>query len=93
MKVLKGGSAEVSTNRWHKFDIELDESDLQAIVIKNNIDGDKLSVIQKYQILKSYGEILVTMEFEAQGLNGDVSAKLLSAQLTQMLNNLPKVES
>lgn len=93
MKVLKGGSAEVSSNRWHKFDIELDESDLQAIVVKNNLAYDQLTVGMKYSILVKQAEILVTIQFESEGLNSEKSSRELIQEFTFFLNGLPKVES
>lgn len=91
MKILRGGSAEVKSNKWFKFDIELDESDLQAIVIKNDIDGEKLTVGQKYQVLVKQAELLTTIEMEGQGMLGDKSSRQLSADLKDFLSTLPKL--
>ncbi len=96
MKILKGGTAEVqkdSKNFWKKFDIELDESDLQAIVVKNNLDYDKLTVGAKYKLLVSQAEILVAIEFESDGLRGDKSSSELAQAFVDLLNSLPKVEN
>jgi hypothetical protein len=92
LKVLKGGSAEVAPNRWAKFDIELDESDLQAIVVKNNLDAEKLSVGQKYSILTKQAEILITHQMEREGLKGEKSSTDLILEFQQVVDNMPKVE-
>lgn len=92
MRVLRGGSAEVKPNNWYKFDIELDESDLQAILVKNNIDSTVLTVGQKYKIMSAQAEILVTLEFENQGLNSDQSANQLTVNFLDMLSRLQKVQ-
>ncbi len=96
MKILKGGTAEIELasgkNRWKKFDIELDESDLQAIVVKNNIDYDKLTVGMKYSILVKQAEILVTVEFESEGQAGEKSSRDLIQEFALFLNSMPKVE-
>lgn len=91
MKILKGGSAEVRPNRWAKFDIELDESDLQAIVVKNSIDGAKLTVGQKYQTLVKQADVLITVEMEGQGMVGDKSSTQLTADFKNYLATLPKL--
>lgn len=78
-------------NNWFKFDIELDESDLQAIVIKYGLDYDKLTVIDKYRLLKTQAELLTTVEMEQQGASGQVSARELSENLKNVISNLPKV--
>lgn len=83
MKILRGGSAEIKPNKWHKFDIELDESDLQAIVVKHNLDYSKLTVISKYKILVKQAEILVTAEMNSQGVQGEQSL----GELTESFNN------
>lgn len=83
MKILRGGSAEIKPNKWHKFDIELDESDLQAIVVKHNIDYSKLTVISKYKLLTWQAEILVTAEMNSQGVTGEKSI----GDLTEIFNN------
>ena len=83
MRILRGGSAEIKPNKWHKFDIELDESDLQAIVVKYSIDYDKLTVISKYKLLTWQAEILVTAEMNSQGVQGEKSL----GELTQIFNN------
>ena len=90
MKILKGGSAEVANNRWVKFDIELDESDLQAIVIKNGIDGSKLTVGQKYQTLVKQAEVLVTLQMEGEGMTGEKSSRELLEDFKAYVSSLPK---
>lgn len=89
MKILRGGSAEVAPNRWFKFDIELDESDLQALTVKHNLSG--LTVIQKYKLLVKQAELLTTIEMESQGLSGDKSAVTLKDEFDTLVESLPKV--
>lgn len=93
MKITKGGSAEVSPNRWHKFDVELDETDLQAIVVKYLLDYPQLTVGMKYSILVKQAEILVTIQFEAEGLKSNKSSRDLIQEFAFFLNSLPKVDS
>ncbi len=92
MKILKGGSAEVDNNKWRKFDVELDESDLQAIVMKFGIDSSKLSVGQKYLTMVKQAEILVAMDFETAGLTGEKSVRELTAEFLAYVETLPKAE-
>lgn len=92
MRVLRGGSTEVKSNTWFKFDIELDESDLQAIVVKNNIDYSKLTVGQKYQLLVTQAEILVTLQMESQGAEGEKTSRELVGQFNVLIERMPKVE-
>jgi len=93
LKILKGGSAEVKPNVWKKFDIELDESDLQAIVVKHNLDLSKMSVINKYQVLVKQADLLVTLQMESEGLSGEKSVETLSAEFRALIGQLPKVEA
>lgn len=91
MKILRGGSAEVRPTQWFKFDIELDESDLQALIVKHSLDGSNLTVIQKYKLLVKQAELLVTVEMEIQGLHGDKSSAELKQEFDTLINTLPKV--
>ena len=94
MKILKGGTAEVEKNGrnyWKKFDVELDESDLQAIVVKNSLNYDQLTVGMKYSILVKQAEVLIAIEFESDGLHGDKSSRDLVQEFTFFLDSLPKV--
>lgn len=93
MRVLRGGSAENANNRWVKFDIELDESDLQAEVIKHNLAGAELTVIQKYTLLVKLAELLVTVRMEALGVQGEESSQTLNKNYKEYISTLPKVES
>lgn len=90
MRVLRGGSAEVSNNKWFKFDIELDESDLQAIVIKNGLDLAKLTVGQKYQLLVTQAELLVTLQMESQDLTGQKSSRDILSEFNSLIEKMPK---
>lgn len=95
MKILKGGTAEINvegTSRWKKFDIELDESDLQAIVIKNKLDYDQLTVGMKYKILVMQAEILICVEFESVGLQGEKSVNQLTGEFFQFISTLPHTD-
>jgi hypothetical protein len=91
LRVLKGGSAEIKANQWYKFDIELDESDLQALSIKHNLAA--LTVIQKYKLLSKQAELLVTVDLEAQGSTGNKSSEKLMIELQTLIKELPKVEN
>lgn len=91
MKILRGGSAEVKPNNWFKFDIELDESDLQALVVKNNLDYAQLTVIAKYRLLVAQAELLTTVQMETQGAVGNDSASHLNDKLKALIESLPKV--
>ncbi len=91
MKILRGGSAEIRPNKWHKFDIELDEGDLQALVVKHGLAD--LTVIQKYKLLVKQAELLVTVEMEGQGVVGDKTSRDLMAELNSLVESLPKVEA
>lgn len=93
MRVLRGGSMETQSNKWFKFDIELDESDLQAIVIKNNLDYSKLTVGQKYQLLVGQAELLVTLQMEGQGAHGDKAAWQLAQEFSTLLEKMPHADS
>jgi len=91
MRVLRGGSAENSSNRWVKFDVELDESDMQAEVIKYNLDASKLTVLQKYSLLVKLAELLVTVRMEALGVVGAASSKDLNQSYVDYVATLPRV--
>lgn len=91
MKILRGGSAETRSGKWFKFDIELDESDFQALVIKNNLDADKISLLQKYQLLTTQAELLVTVEMNKQGVDSEESSTVLVKRLKDIINALPRV--
>jgi hypothetical protein len=91
VKILKGGSLEVERNKWQKFDIELDESDLQAIVVTNGIDSAKLTVVQKFTVLSKQAEILVTAQMESVGASGDRPLSQLVPEFKGYLASLPKV--
>ncbi len=93
MKVLRGGSAETSSNKWFKFDVELDENDLQAIAIQYSLDYGLLSVVQKYRILSKQAEILVSVEMEQAGLAGKVSSNSMVMAFKDFISTLPKVDS
>lgn len=91
MRILRGGSTEIRSNEWFKFDVELDESDLQALVIKHAIDYEKLTVIQKFQFLSLQAEIFVTAQMESRGASGETSLKNLQTNFENFIAKLPKV--
>jgi hypothetical protein len=88
VKVLRGGSAESSNNRWVKFDVELDESDIQANVVQYGLDYDALSVIQKYTMLVKQAELLVTVRMETLGVTGDRSSTELQQDFVAYIKKL-----
>lgn len=90
MKIVRGGSAENKDKRWVKFDIELDESDLQAETIQHNLAP--LTVIQKYTLLTKLAELLVTVRMETLGVGGADSSALNKAY-RDYVANLPKASA
>jgi hypothetical protein len=92
VRILRGGSAESTSGRWVKFDVELDESDIQAEVIKHNLAGRDLSVIQKYTLLVKLAELLVTVRMEALGVRGEQSSNDLNQSYKDYVASLPKAE-
>jgi hypothetical protein len=90
LRILRGGSAEVSTNKWVKFDVELDESDLQALAVKNGLALESLTVIQKFQLLVSQAELLVTVQMENLGAQGSDDVLTLKTRLKNLIATLPK---
>jgi hypothetical protein len=91
LRVLRGGSAEAASNRWVKFDIELDESDLQALVIQHGLDSEALTVVQKFSLLVKQAEFLVTVRMESLGVQGEQTAQDLSNNLDAYIKMLKKV--
>jgi hypothetical protein len=87
VKIVRGGSAENKDKRWVKFDIELDESDLQAETFQHNLA--RLTVIQKYTLLTKLAELLVTVRMETLGVGGADSSALNKAY-KDYVANLPK---
>lgn len=92
MIVLRGGSAETANGKWVKFDVTLDESDLQAEVIHNSLDLSAMTVIQKYSLLTKLAELLVTVRMEDLGAKGDKTASQLSQAYKNYLITLPKMK-
>jgi hypothetical protein len=92
VRILRGGSAETTSNRWVKFDVELDESDLQAEVIKYNLAGRDLTVIQKYTLLVKLAELLVTVRMEELGAKGGTSVAELNQAYKEYVSGLPRAE-
>lgn len=88
MRVLRGGSAENKSNRWVKFDVELDESDYQQLLVENGLDPSDLTVIQKFNLLVKYAELLVTVRMESLGAVGDSSSAELLQELKTFIDRL-----
>jgi hypothetical protein len=88
LRVLRGGSAENSSGRWVKFDVELDESDYQKLLIENGLDAFDVSTIQKFKLLVKYAELLVTDRMESLGATGDFSSADLRQDLIDFITKL-----
>jgi len=88
LRVLRGGSAESAAGRWVKFDVELDESDYQQLLIENGFDTYDLTVVQKFNLLVKYAELLVTIRMEDLQVKGDHSASELLSNLKTYIHNL-----
>lgn len=63
MKVLKGFSEEVTSMNWVKGDVELDSTDLKDLAVEHGFSLDDLTLAQKYGILSSEAEKLLTVEY------------------------------
>lgn len=88
MRVLRGGSAENSSNRWVKFDIELDESDYQQLLIENGLDAFDLTTLQKFNLLVKYAELLVTVRMEGLGSSGEKHSSELLQDLKSFIEKI-----
>lgn len=82
MKVLVGWSAELEHNRWAKFDVELDEADLQRLKFEHFPEVDVTQVKSKFifSLLQTEAEIYAVVDMLSQG--GSV------AELTPKLGEL-----
>jgi hypothetical protein len=92
VKILRGGSAETASGKWVKFDIELDEGDIQSEVMKYNLAGPTLTVIQKYTLLVKLAELLVTVRMEELGATGDTAVTKLNQSYKDYVASLPRAE-
>lgn len=63
MKILKGFSEEVSSCNWIKGDVELDSTDLEDLAVQHGFSVADLTLAQKYGILSSEAEKLLTSEY------------------------------
>lgn len=63
MKVLSGYSEELYGNIWARGDVELDSSDLEALATDHGIDLSGLTLAQKYGILSTEVERLLTVKY------------------------------
>ncbi len=92
MRILRGGSAETANGKWVKFDVELDESDLQAEVVKYNLAGRDFTVIQKFTLLVKLAELLVTVRMEELGAKGEFPVAQLNQAYKDYVSSLPRAE-
>jgi hypothetical protein len=88
LRIVRGGSAETASGRWVKFDVELDESDLQRILVENDMSGARLSVREVFSILEAEAETLILLKMEQLGARGDRSAREQAARVTKIMNKL-----
>lgn len=69
MHVRQGWSGEVKPNQWAKFDVELDEGDLQRLLLMAGIDTlspAALPVSLAFQLLEVEAEFLVIAKLVAR---------------------------
>ncbi len=87
MRVRQGWSGEVSSNRWAKFDVELEEDDLRRILTNDKLDpstADKLSTTQAYRLLEIEAERLVLLKLVRRyGYSSAEARQQLSDLLTE----------
>jgi hypothetical protein len=88
VRVVRGGSAETRDGRWVKFDVELDESDIQANAVEAGIDPIDLKVADKFLMLSLQAEWLVTLKMETMGVTSNFTAAELGQKFKDHLNKL-----
>lgn len=88
MRVRHGWSGEVESNRWAKFDIELEEDDLRRILVGNGIAPstvDKLSLVNAYRLLEIEAERLVLFKLiRRYGYSRDSASQQLAGLATEL---------
>lgn len=88
MRILRGGSAQTPSGKWIKFDVELDESDIQRLLIEHNIENATPTVRELFALLEAEAETLVSLKMEQFGVSGEISAKQHAARVTKLLNKI-----
>jgi len=88
LRIVRGGSAETASGKWVKFDVELDESDIQRILIANDIAGHVLSVRDAFQLLEAEAEFLVVAKMTQLGAVGDISFEDARGRANKILNKI-----
>lgn len=71
MKVLLGWSQEVETNHWERIDVELDETDLRAVLAENVPELESDALINpglKFVLMKTEIERLILVHQFDKGL-------------------------
>jgi hypothetical protein len=63
MRVATGYSEEVSSCNWIKGEVELDSTDLEDLAVQHGFNTAGLTLVQKYGILSSEAEMLLTSEY------------------------------
>ncbi len=73
MLVRQGWSGETASNRWAKFDIELDETDLGRLLREHDIaPPEALSTVDAYRLLEAEAERLVRVKLaQRYGMRDD----------------------
>lgn len=69
MRVRHGWSGETSSNRWAKFDLELEEEDLRRLLTSKDLPAstvDTLSLNQAFRLLEIEAERLVLVKLAAR---------------------------
>lgn len=87
MQVRHGWSGEVSTNRWAKFDITLEEEDLRRI-LGEAYETRNLSTSVAYQLLELEAERLVLAKLVARYGYNPAEGRAAMMKLEQDKQNL-----
>lgn len=63
MKIRRGWSGEISTNQWVKFDIELEQNDLDALVTEEIPEAlGNLTVSEAYKLLGVQAQLIMLID-------------------------------
>lgn len=91
-------SGEIAKTAWRKREISLDESDLRRVCLDYDIDYDTLTSRDAFEVLESYGNMLLTVELitrfpeqfgspeyaqEAASLTSQLKAKVNAIRIRQ----------